>query len=82
MSGTPMSVPCQYPMRLFGIGVTCNGRIALIVFKWLSFTGSWTSENPLFFFPFTGGKTVKDRTRRLTVHNLTSCLRRHCEEVD
>ena len=26
-----MSVPCQYPMRLFGIGVTCSDRIALII---------------------------------------------------
>ena len=75
-----MSVPCQYPMRLFGIGVTCNDRIALliVVFKWLSFTGSWTWENPFFFY----GKDGEDRTRDLTVHNLTSCLRRHCEEVD
>ena len=80
MSGTPMSVPCQYPMRLFGIGVTCNDRIALIVFsKWLSFTGSWTWEHPFFTFY---GKDGEDRTRGLTVHNLTSCLRPHCEEVD
>ena len=36
-----MSVPCQYPKRLFGIGMTCNNRIALIVFKWFEFfTGS------------------------------------------
>ena len=42
MSGTPMSVPCQYPMRLFGLGMTCNDRIALIVvlIKWFSFAGS------------------------------------------
>ena len=26
-----MSFPCQYPMRLFGILMTCNDRIALIV---------------------------------------------------
>ena len=33
------------------------------------------------FFAFYG-KDGEDRTRDLTVHNLTSCLRRHCEEVD
>ena len=32
-------------------------------------------------FPFYG-KDGEDRTRDLTVHKLTSCLRRHCEEVD
>ena len=46
----------------------------------LSFTGSWTWENP-FFFPFTG-KTVRFEPATSTIHNLTSCLRRHCEEVD
>ena len=75
-----MSVPCQYPMRRFGIGVTCNDCIALIVvFKWWSFTGSRTREYPFFFFY---GKDGEDRTRDLTVHNLTSCRRRHCEDVD
>ena len=35
-----------------------------------------------FVFSFYG-KDGEDRTRDLTVHNLTSCLRRHCrEEVD
>ena len=33
------------------------------------------------FLPFYG-KDGEDRTRDLTVHNLTFCLRRHCEEVD
>ena len=33
-----------------------------------------------FFFSFYG-KDGEDRTRDLTVHNLTSCLRRHFEEV-
>ena len=33
------------------------------------------------FLPFYG-KDGEDRTRDLTVHNLTSCRRRHCEEVD
>ena len=26
-----MSIPCQYLMQFFGLGVTCNDRIALIV---------------------------------------------------
>ena len=33
----------------------------------------------LFSLP---GKDGENRTGDLTVHNLTSCLRRHCEEVD
>ena len=35
----------------------------------------------LFFHSFCG-KDGGDQTRHLTVHNLISCLRRHCEEVD
>ena len=34
MPGTPISIPhvsIQFYLRLFGIGVTCNDRIALIV---------------------------------------------------
>ena len=48
-------------MRLFGIGVTCNDRVALIVvFKWLSFYRLLNMRKSLFIL-FTGktGKTVK-----------------------
>ena len=53
MSGTPMRYPVSnFTSDFFGIGVTCNDRIVLIVvFKWLSFTGfEWTWENPILFF--------------------------------
>ena len=52
----------------------------IVVFKWLSFTGFEHEKIP-FFFLFSG-KDGENRTSNLTVHNLTSCLRRHCEEVD
>ena len=68
MSETSMSVPCPYPMRLFGIGVTCNDRIALIVvFKWLSLTGLKREKIP--FSSSFYGKDGENRTRDLTVHN-------------
>ena len=35
----------------------------------------------IFFFSFYG-KEGEDRTGEVTVHNIASCLRRHCEEVD
>ena len=38
-------------------------------------------EKKLFFSSFSG-KDGENRTSDLTVHNLTSCRRRHCEEVD
>ena len=58
MSGTPMSVPCQYPMRLFGIGVTCSDRIALIVvFKWFEFYRFFLEHEKIPFF--LTGKTVR-----------------------
>ena len=34
----------------------------------------------LFFFFY--GKGGEDRTRDLIVHNLTTCLRRHCKKID
>ena len=82
MSGTPMRHPVSnFASDFFGVGVTCNNRTALIVvFKWLSFTGSLTLENPFFFLMY--GKDGENQTRDLTVPNLASCLRRHCEEVD
>ena len=50
-SGTPTSISCQYPMRLFGIGITCNDRIALIVvFKWFEFYRFFNEKIPFFFF--------------------------------
>ena len=52
--------PSRYPVfnAIFGIGVTVNDRIALIVvFKWLCFTGSWNMRKSLFFL-FTG-KTAR-----------------------
>ena len=54
----------NFTSDFYGIGVTCNDRIALIVVKWLSFTDSSFYEK-------------EDRTRGLTVHYLTPCLRRH-----
>ena len=76
-----MSVSCQHPMRIFGIGMTCNDRIALIVvLKWLSFLQVLEHEKIRFLFFY--GQDGEDRTRDLTVPHLTSCLLRHCEEVD
>ena len=54
MSGTPMSVPCQYPMRLFGIAM-------IVLLSSLLLSGSVVrvlehEKIPLFFL-FTG-KTV------------------------
>ena len=75
-----MSVPCHYPVRLFGIGMTCNNRIALIVVLSGSVLQVLERDKIPFFYFF--GKDGEDRTRDLTVHNLTSCLQRHCQEVD
>ena len=53
----------------------CNYRIALVVVvkqRVLQALGS------CYFY----GQDAEDRTRYLIVHNLTSCRRRRCEEVD
>ena len=68
----------QFYLRLFGIWVTlqlsyCYRRSS----KWVSCAGCWTWDIPFFLLLENG----EDRTRDLIVHNLTSCLRRHCEEV-
>ena len=84
MSGTPMRYPVSnFTSDFFGIGATRNDRIALIVvFKWVSLTGSWNIRKSPLFFAFCG-KDGEDRTRDFTaVHNPTSCLRRHCDQVD
>ena len=52
----------------------------IVLLSSLSFTGSWTWDTSLFSYFY--GKDGEDRTRDLTVHNLTSCLRRHCEEIN
>ena len=45
-----MSVSCQYPMRLFGVGMACNDRIALIVVgKWFEFYTFLNMRKSLFF---------------------------------
>ena len=79
--GYPVS---NFTPKLLRYGVTCNDRIALIVvLKWSSFTGSSLNMIKYLFFFYFYGKDGEDRTRDLTaVHNLTSCLRRHSEEVD
>ena len=82
MSGTRMRYPVSnFNSDFFGVGVTCNEWSYCshrCFIKWSCFAGSWTWAKPFFFF----WKNGEDRTRDLTVHNLTFCLRRHCEEVD
>ena len=53
--------------------------LSSLFLRGLSFTGSWRWGNPLLYFYEKDGE---DQTRDLTVHNITSCRRRHCEEVD
>ena len=75
-----MSVPYQYPMRFFGIGVTCNNRIALIVDLSGWFLQVVERETiPFYLFLREDGDY---RTRDLTGHNLTFFLWRHGEEVN
>ena len=82
MSGTPMryqvpSIQCDFSVLEW---------LAMIVLLSSLFSSGWVlqvlehEKIPSFFF--FDGKDGEDRTRDLTVHNLTSCRRRHCEEVD
>ena len=76
----------RYPVSSFASDFSvldwlCNDRIALTVVlsKWV--LQVFEHEIIPFFHSFCG-KDGGDPTRDLTVHNFTSCLRRHCEEVD
>ena len=53
----------------------------IVVFQVVRVLQVLEREKIPFFFLFSG-KDGENRTSDLTVHNLTSCLRRHCEEVD
>ena len=71
----------NFASDFFGVGVTCNNRTALIVvFKWFEFYRFLNIRKSFFFLMY--GKDGENQTRDLTVPNLASCLRRHCEEVD
>ena len=66
-----------------GIGVTCNDPIYCShrCFQVVEFYRFLKMRKSLLFFSFSG-KDGENRTSDLTVHNLTSCRRRRCEEVD
>ena len=52
----------------------------IVVFKWFELYRFLNVINP--FFSSFSRKDGENGTSDLTVHNLTSCRRRHCEEVD
>ena len=54
----------------------------IVVIKCLSFFLQVLEREKILFFLLFSGKDGENRTSDLTVHNVTSCLRRHCEEVD
>ena len=59
----------------------CSRRSPWVFPKWVSFTGSWTwSYIPLLYFFIFSGDEGENRTTDLALHNLTSCIRRHCRE--